>query len=99
MFNRSEWIKDHETGRGIRSRDFSNAARVAAASFALRSNGTYGCGWHRDRGPDVCASTLAVRRRALEARIFDAIRDRVLTPENVHYTIERALGIVREALD
>jgi hypothetical protein len=158
IFNRSEWIKDHETGRRRRyerppeewvreerpdlvivSRETFDAAKRVAANrgttferhadgtivtsssrgtrprrplsgplecgvcggsfFALRTNGTYGCGWHHDRGPDVCASTLAVPGAALEARIFGTIRDRVLTPENIRYTIERALGIVREALD
>src|SRR5690606_5457582 len=66
--------------------------------FALRANAIYGCGWSRDRGPEVCASGLRVPRAELEKRIFGAIRERVLTPENVRYAVARALGIVRERL-
>src|SRR5262249_42089423 len=66
--------------------------------FAVRSNGIYGCGWNRDRGPDVCPSELRVARVDLEDRIYGVIRDRVLTPENVRVVIERALAIVRARL-
>jgi len=160
IFNRSEWIKDHETGRRrrherpesewVRQRDESlrivaeeswqrvaamAADRVAGVTFerdgrgriltrsgprsraartrhplsgllecggcggsffAVRSNGIYGCGWSRDRGPEVCGSALRVPREELEGRIFGAFRDRVLTPENVRYVVSRALQIVRE---
>ena len=162
IFNRSEWIKDHESGRRrrherpetewVRQQDESlrivsdetfqrvatmAAERVAGVAFerdgrgrilgqkglrsrkvrarwplsgllecgccgggffAVRANAVYGCGWNRDRGPEVCASTLRVPRPALEDRIFGAIREQVFTPANVQYAVERALGIVRERL-
>jgi len=40
----------------------------------MNSPNTYGCGWYRDRGPDVCISTLQVPRTALEDRILGAIQ-------------------------
>jgi DNA invertase Pin-like site-specific DNA recombinase len=57
----------------------------------------YGCGWRRDRGPDVCSSTLRVRREALEARVLTAIRER-LVPEIVVLTTERVLEKVFASL-
>jgi hypothetical protein len=68
------------------------------AFFAVRSNGVYGCGWSRDRGPEVCRSELRVPRTALEERVYGAVREQVLTPESVRYVVARALGIVRERL-
>ena len=58
--------------------------------FAVTRGCTYGCGWHRDRGPDVCASTLRVPRVSIEERILDALRSRVLTPETIGRAAERA---------
>jgi hypothetical protein len=43
----------------------------------------------------VCASSLLVRQFDLEGRIVGAIRDRVLTPENVAYAVDRAVEIIR----
>ena len=161
IFNRSEWVKDHETGRRRRfERPESEWIRQAAPELAIlepqtfeavqeearrrgrryvrgeggrRLAGTlpglghpgptryvlsgllecgacgggfhaqngaerYGCGWHRDRGPVVCESTLMVPRKALEERIFGALRDRILVPENVAYAVEKALGLVKRQL-
>jgi len=30
--------------------------------FALNRQSLYGCGWNRDRGPEVCRNALRVRR-------------------------------------
>jgi DNA invertase Pin-like site-specific DNA recombinase len=162
VFGRSEWVKDHETGRRrrherpeaewVRQADESlrivsedvwqrTAARAVeraagityerdragrilghsglhsratrarhplsgllecgacgGAFFAVTGAAIYGCGWHRDRGPEVCKSELRVPRTALEERIFGAIRSDVLTPHNVRRAIERALEIVRSRL-
>jgi DNA invertase Pin-like site-specific DNA recombinase len=68
------------------------------AFFAVTGGAVYGCGWHRDRGPEVCKSELRVPRTALEARIYGAIRGEVLTPENLQRAIERAFEIVRSRL-
>jgi len=156
IFNRTEWVKDHETGRRRRyerspdewvREDRPDLAIVSRATFeavqtesrrralvapytrkangadfagnrkggsgparhvlsgflecgccgggfhALNSAGRYGCGWHRGRGPVVCSSTLTVPRTALEERIFGALEDRILVPENVVYAVEQALAI------
>jgi hypothetical protein len=158
VWNRSEWIKDHETGRRrrherapeewVRQHDESLAivapalwdrvqsirqergrgyewhpgggfkatraraghrvrskhllsgllacSECGAAFFAVTGGERYGCGWHRDRGPDVCGNALRVSRLDLEERVLSAVRERVLTPENVAYAVERALQLVRE---
>jgi DNA invertase Pin-like site-specific DNA recombinase len=157
IWNRSEWIKDHETGRrrrherpesewvrqhdeawrivsddlwgraqevrhakrigqprkgsgtlcGQRSGCRSGRARhllggllecreCGGGFFAVTRGTHYGCGWHRDRGPEVCASSLRVPRAAVEERVLGAIRDRVLTPENVAYATRKAMEILRE---
>ena len=157
VWNRSEWIKDHETGKRRRHerpesewlrqhdeawRIVSDAAwqaaqrtregrgasllrrpngQIMASShrvtrarhllsgflecgacgggfFAMKADGRYGCGWHRDRGADVCASDLVVARQELEERVVGAVRERILTPANVAYAVERALAIVRREL-
>jgi DNA invertase Pin-like site-specific DNA recombinase len=154
VWNRSEWVKDHATGRRKRyerpesewirqqdeawrivSDDLWHAAqrtgeahaagverdgrgRIVKAThrrararyplsgslecgecggsfFRLRSDDRYGCGWHRDRGPDVCTSALMIPRADLEERIFAAL-DRVLSPEVVMYAAQVALDRLRE---
>ena len=71
-------------------------AECGGSAFVLDARGKVGCSWHRDRGPDVCASELLVARDELEARVLGVIRDEVLTPGNVAYATERALAIIRE---
>jgi DNA invertase Pin-like site-specific DNA recombinase len=158
VWNRSEWIKDHETGKrrrferpeadwirqalpdlAIVSEELWNRAQEAAADrgpsfqrdavgqiiasairvsptrhalsgflecatcggsfFALTKTERYGCGWHRDRGPDVCPSTLRVARTDLEARVFGAIRDQVLVPDGVAYAVQCAVDALAEAMN
>lgn len=150
IFNRSEWVKDHETGRrrrferpesewvredrpdlAILPRELFDAVEtelrrrtiptrsggrkgrapgrhvlsgflecgVCGGSFhALDGSGRYGCSWRRSRGPTVCAERLLVPRLELEGRIFEAVRERVLTPEGVAFAVERALGLVEAEL-
>ncbi len=64
--------------------------------FALSRQSTYGCGWHRDRGPAVCSNGLRVPRTALEARVLGAIRDQILVPDHAMYVVRRALELARE---
>ncbi|HTX52499.1 MAG TPA: recombinase family protein, partial [Candidatus Baltobacteraceae bacterium] len=156
VWNRSEWVKDHETGwrrrferpeaEWVRQHDESwrivpeslwqQAQEVAAARakgfergdggritshrtraarprhplsgllecgacsgsfFALRANEIYGCGWNRDRGSEVCATTLRVPRSALEDRIFAEARERI-SRETIELAVARALEVVRVAL-
>jgi|SRR5208337_1223740 len=153
VWNRSEWIKDHETGRSrpesqwvrkelaeLRLVDDDLWERVQArfraarplctrrpegtfvatrtraakrrhvlsgfleceacggAFYAVRGGERFGCAWHKDRGPLVCPSTLRVHRADLEARIFGALRERILVPNVVFYAAQRALELVQEGL-
>jgi hypothetical protein len=166
IFNRSEWVKDHETGRRRafdrprdqwieqhdeelrivpealwqaaqdvtarrrrsdrttyrRGPDGRMTGTIAGAGHRVRTKTLFGgllacgecsgpfhtarsadqlaCGWHRDRGPEICASTLVVPRRELEDRVLGAVTQRVLTPENVQYAAEQAVGLaLRELSD
>ena len=153
VWNRSEWIKDHDTGRrrryerpesewvrqlqpelAIVSSALWDQAREAAAAkqstyrrrgdgsfagssarrgpsryllsgllecgvcggsfFAVAGGERYGCGWHRDRGPEVCGNSLRIGRSELEARILGAVRERILVPEVVLYAVQRTLELV-----
>jgi len=161
IFNRSEWIKDHETGRrrrherpesewvrrhdealrivsdelwesvqarrrsldgipvfprradgrlqgGVPGQTSSRASHLlggllacgtcGGAFFAVTRGSVYGCGWHRDRGPDVCASRLRVRRTEIEDRVLDALRTRVFTEEMIAPAVDRAIGKLVERL-
>ena len=40
----------------------------------------------------MCASKLYVKRAEIEARVFDALRSRVLTPDTIAPAVERALA-------
>jgi hypothetical protein len=46
----------------------------------------------------VCANSLRIARADFEDRIIDALRDPVLTPENIQFTIDRALEIIEDRL-
>jgi hypothetical protein len=46
----------------------------------------------------VCANSLRIARADFEDRISDALRDRALTPENIQFTIDRALEIIEDRL-
>jgi len=65
---------------------------------AMNRPDIYGCGWHRDRGSDVCSSTLRVPRTALEDRILGAIREQILVPEIIARTTKRVLEKVAAGL-
>jgi site-specific DNA recombinase len=153
VWNRSEWIKDHETGRRrryerpesewVRRQDealrivsdevwwaaqarmgrstlrrrererpgrplgsrSSSQARHALSGllvcgmcgggfYAINGRGRYGCAWHKDRGPEVCASTLLVGREELEARVIDGLR-LLLAPDRVRRVVSRAIEALR----
>ena len=51
----------------------------------------FGCSWHRDRGAEVCASSLRIPRRALEARMFGGLRE-LLSPGRVGRVVGLALA-------
>ena len=64
--------------------------------------GVLECSWHRGRCAVVCPSTLRIPTAEVEARVLAAIRETVLTPENLAYAAERTLEEIsraRQALD
>jgi hypothetical protein len=77
---------------------FLECGVCGGAFHAANSTGRYGCAWHRKRGPAVCESALTIPRKALEERIFSAIRERILLPEVVTYAAVRAAEEVTDRL-
>jgi DNA invertase Pin-like site-specific DNA recombinase len=157
VWNRSEWIKDHETGKRLRyerpesecvrqqlpeleivsvdlwgrvrsvgaekrseytrgegGRIISSRVRPARGTSLLSgflecaecggsffrpwSTPFYACGWHRDRGADVCSNAQRVPQAELEARVLGTIRERFLVPEHIAYAAQRALARVAKGL-
>jgi hypothetical protein len=62
--------------------------------YAINGRGSFGCSWHKDRGPEVCASGLLVSREALEERVIAGLRE-LLTPDRVKRVIQAALEELR----
>lgn len=58
---------------------------------------SYGCAAHKDRGPAVCAGTMAPRR-ATDVRLTSLVRDQILSPEIMIKT-RRELGAMLTAND
>jgi site-specific DNA recombinase len=85
-------------GHRVRSRHllsgFLACAECGGSFYALSRSDTYGCGWHRDRGEDVCRNNLRVARLALEERVLGAVRERILVPDVVLYAAEQAVALV-----
>lgn len=77
---------------------FLECAECAGALFDAHGRGMLSCGWRRDRGPEVCSSTLEVPRDELESRVLVAMRERVLTPETVSYIVEQSLAEAEKRL-
>jgi site-specific DNA recombinase len=74
---------------------FSGVLRCGTCGGALvvvsgqlgRSERRYGCGFHREKGPHVCANALTVKVDTVEERLLDAVRSRVLNEGAVRYLI------------
>ncbi len=66
--------------------------------WAIDRRGVFGCGARKDRGRAACGCELRVAADDLEGRIVGALRDQVLTEENVARVADRALQIVQEQL-
>jgi hypothetical protein len=66
--------------------------------FDLHGTGMLGCGWRRDRGPEVCSNELRIGTAKVEERLLGAIRDQILVPEEVVRVVERALARASELL-
>jgi site-specific DNA recombinase len=71
-------------------------AECGGGFYTVTRGRDYGCGWRRDRGPDVCGNETRIQRADLEDRVLGAIQTNILNPENVLYTVEQALAIIRE---
>jgi site-specific DNA recombinase len=54
-----------------------------------RRGGTqrFGCGFHRNKGPEICPNDLTVKARILETKLLEAIRRTVLEPEALTYLV------------
>jgi site-specific DNA recombinase len=52
-----------------------------------QTNRRYGCGFHRDKGPQVCTNGLTVPVKVVEARLLTALRTRVLRLDAVQYLV------------
>lgn len=62
---------------------------VVVSGDPRRAERRYGCGFHREKSPQVCANALTVKV-AVERRLLEAIRVKLLTPEAVRYLITAA---------
>jgi site-specific DNA recombinase len=56
----------------------------------------YGCSYHLYRGPTVCANGLRARMNEADELVLRKIRETVLTPEAIDYTIDKALNLLTE---
>ena len=60
---------------------------VVVSGDPRRAERRYGCGFHREKGPHVCANALTVKVATVERRLLEAIRVKLLTPDAVRYLI------------
>ncbi len=75
---------------------FLECAECGGGFFTVTRGTHYGCGWHRDRGPEVCGNRIRVLRADLEGRVLGAIQSEILVPENVQYIVEQAVNLVKQ---
>src|SRR5262249_27967924 len=66
--------------------------------YGVKRPDRWRCHWRLERGVHVCASELIVAREALEQRVLGAVTERILTPENLLYVIDKATTRVTEQL-
>jgi len=60
---------------------------VIANGSIERGNRRYGCGFRRNKGPQICTNALTVKESIVEARLVSAIRSKVLHPEALSYLV------------
>jgi DNA invertase Pin-like site-specific DNA recombinase len=75
---------------------------VVVSGDPRRAERRYGCGFHREKGPQVCANALTIKVDTVERRLLEAIRVKLLNPEAVRYLItavNRHLDTFRGAED
>jgi site-specific DNA recombinase len=61
---------------------------VVVSGNPHRGDRRYGCGFHREKGPQVCANGLTVKIDTIERTLLPAIRKRVLHPAAVRYLVD-----------
>lgn len=61
---------------------------VVVSGDLKRQNGRYGCGFHRNKGPQVCGNGLTVKVATVEHRLVDAIRAQILSPAAHSYLVQ-----------
>ena len=62
-------------------------------------NGRYGCGFHRNKGEQVCANGLTVKVTTVETQLVTAIRDRVFSPGAIQYLVEKVNALMTSSGD
>jgi hypothetical protein len=87
----------HGVGRHLLS-GFLKCAECGASFYGLHTHRIYECGWHRDRGVQVCSNSLRVLRLDLEERVLGAIREQILVPEIIAVATQRVLEKVAKGL-
>ena len=50
----------------------------SSAGIRVAGSDDYGCGFHREKGPRVCANALTVKIDTVERRLLEAIRGKIL---------------------
>jgi hypothetical protein len=63
-----------------------------------REDSRYGCSAHAQRGKAVCTNALLVRRAELEPQLLGGLRERVIHPDVVDYTLKRFEEEIAKAL-
>jgi site-specific DNA recombinase len=60
---------------------------VVVTGDRQRGRRRYGCGFHREKGSQVCANNLTVKIETIERTLLAAIREKVLNPAAVRYLV------------
>jgi site-specific DNA recombinase len=64
--------------------------------FVVADYYRYACGGHINRGPSVCKNSLRVARKLVEDRCLTALRNEMLSPENVEAIIKKTTRLLTE---
>ena len=62
---------------------------TCGGNYIIYNSNYYGCSFHTNRGPAICANGKVVRRARLEQRLLRAIQEELFTPEAVAYLTQR----------
>ena len=62
---------------------------TCGGNYIVYNSNYYGCSFHTNRGPAICANGKVVRRGQIEQRLLRAIQQELFTPEAVDYLTQR----------